>query len=83
MSKRQIFVFLAAALFCSPGCGLNRPNFRWPGTVHKQQTRATFHDPYADQNAGPNADGFRPRDFSQPRSEPVRAQVLRDNQVIQ
>lgn len=60
------------------GCTLSRPKWLDPGSVGYQQSRASYHDPYADRDAGPVIIGGRPRDFRYPRSEPVRSSAFRD-----
>lgn len=56
------------------GCHASWPQIFSPGTVQQQRVRATIHDPYADNTAGPPID--RPRDFDRPPSDPVRSQSL-------
>jgi hypothetical protein len=70
-------------LFCivlmmTTGCGLNTPNWLRPGSVPYQQSRANYHDPYVDDDAGPPVPSARPRSFTQPRAEPVRSTAFRD-----
>jgi hypothetical protein len=50
-----------------------------PGSQQHQQFKATLHDPYADNDAGPRVDGGRPPDFERPLPEPVRNRWLRDS----
>lgn len=54
------------------------PNLRNPGTLLNQQFRATLHDPYPDQDAGPEMTGVRPPLFREPLPEPVRTRGLQD-----
>jgi hypothetical protein len=63
-----------AAMGCRSGATLSRP-----GTLQYQQYNATLHDPYADNDAGPEIEGGRPRDFEKPLAEPVRSRWLRDS----
>jgi len=56
------------------GCNLSRPNWFNPGTIEQQQQRATIHDPYGDNDLGPEIVGGRPRDFERPAAEPARTQ---------
>ena len=56
------------------GCNLGRPNWLHPGTIATQQQRATYHDPYADNDAAPAVVARRPRDFERPATEPTRSQ---------
>ena len=60
------------------GCGLARPNWFNPGPTQYQQHRATFHDPYADNEIAPEVIGGRPRGFQKPLPEPVRNQALQN-----
>ena len=62
----------------SIGCGLPRPLLAPPGPIRYQQNNASFHDPYADNDAGPEVVGARPRDFQKPAAEPVRSRVFTD-----
>jgi hypothetical protein len=58
------------------GCKVGRPNWWNPGSAPAQQHRATIYDPYADNDAGPEIVGARPREFAKPRPEAVRSQPL-------
>lgn len=69
---------LACLLVGLCACNVSRPNWCQPGTLSYQKSRATYHDPYADNDAGTPVDGGRPRDFENPRSEPVRSAAFRD-----
>ena len=58
----------------SVGCrGYSHPFQRPPGTMQQQRLGATYHDPYTDQDAGPEVVGGRPRDYQKPLAEPVRS----------
>jgi hypothetical protein len=62
-------ILLGVVLWCaatSIGCGYKRPFERPPGTISQQRIEAYQHDPYADQDAGPEVVGGRPREFSKP-----------------
>ena len=59
-------------------CRSARFNQGGPGSVQRQQYNATLHDPYADNDAGPEIVGARPRAFNKPLAEPVRSPLLRD-----
>ena len=50
-----------------------------PGTVQQQRLRATIHDPYSDQDLGPEVVGGRPRDYQQQLPEPVRNRLYVDS----
>lgn len=74
------FIALAALLSASfVGCHrFAGPDGRSPGTLLNQQFRATLHDPYPDQDAGPEMTGVRPPLFREPLPEPVRTRGLQD-----
>lgn len=55
------------------GCAARRPLWQPPGPLPNQQFRATVHDPYADNEVGPEVVGARPREFQKPLPEAVRA----------
>lgn len=75
MRARVLFITIAWISLNSSGCGLRRPFERPPGTFEQQQREAAQHDPYADNDAGPEIVGARPREFAKPRSEPVRSRT--------
>jgi hypothetical protein len=58
------------------GCRGYRPLLGAPGTTDQQRLSATIHDPYADNDAGPEIVGGRPREFQKPLAEPVRNRSL-------
>ena len=73
---RLTFLLLCALLVVAtmPGCSHSRPRV-WPaGPIHQQQQNASLHDPYFDNDLGPEVVGGRPREFEKPLSEPVRRQ---------
>jgi hypothetical protein len=70
---------LVALLLLVSGCAGSRWNFFQPGTVQQQRLRATVHDPYSDQDAGPEVVGGRPREYMQPLPEPVRNRIYADS----
>ncbi|MBC8352218.1 MAG: membrane or secreted protein [Planctomycetes bacterium] len=63
----------------SAGCNTPRPLLAPPGPVRYQQNNASYHDPYADADLGPEVVGARPRDFQKPNAEPVRNRVYADS----
>ncbi|MGE0757361.1 MAG: hypothetical protein AB7F89_21730 [Pirellulaceae bacterium] len=65
---RAIVILMAVVLATAGGmgCGLRRPFERPPGTVEQQRREAAAHDPYADNDLGPEVVGGRPREFSKP-----------------
>lgn len=76
------FVLVATALLnvgCAGRYAASRETWRHPGTIAQQRMRATVHDPYPDQDAGPKIDGGRPRDFQNPLAEPVRTRPFWDS----
>ena len=72
---------LAILLLILPvGCATNRPyGLFTPGTVEQKRQRATVHDPYPDQNLGPEVVGGRPRDFQEPLPEAVKNRLYVDS----
>jgi predicted small lipoprotein YifL len=62
------------------GCGMKRPFERPPGNVDAQRQEAARHDPYVDNDAGPEVVGGRPRDFNKPWAEPKRNRVNQEPQ---
>ncbi len=71
-------IFASLTVAATVGCSLPRPWFAPPGPVRHQQNNASFHDPYADADLGPEVVGARPRDFQKPNAEPVRSRVYTD-----
>ena len=65
---------IAATLVVTAGCGVSRPRWFFPGMVQQQQDRAVHYDPYPDQEAGPETEGVRPREYQQQVPTPVRSQ---------
>lgn len=78
MSHRVRVWLFCVILVSTTGCGLNAPNWLRPGSVPYQQSRANYHDPYVDGDAGPPVPSARPRSFAEPRSEAVRSSAFRD-----
>lgn len=80
MKRSHTWIGLAAlSLFVTAGCPGMRPRpLQPPGPVPYQQFNATVHDPYVDQDAGPEVVGGRPREYMEPRAEPVRSRTWRD-----
>lgn len=70
---------LGALLAVVSGCGQTRPLLAPPGPIRYQQNNASLHDPYPDQDAGPEIDGARPREFTHPAAEPVRSRWFADS----
>jgi hypothetical protein len=71
-------LFAALLLAGTAGCRTSLPQLFAPGTLQQQRTKATVHDPYADNSAGPEVLGGRPREFDKPPADPVRTQSLWD-----
>lgn len=61
------------------GCPSLRPNLFHPGPQEYQRSQAILHDPYPDNDAGPEVEGGRPLDFEKPKPEPVRNQPYPQN----
>ena len=56
------------------------PSFmRPPGDIQQQRFNAVAHDPYYDNDAGPEVVGGRPREYSKQLAEPVRNRWLSDS----
>jgi hypothetical protein len=55
------------------GCHL-QPNFGPPGTIGEQRARAIVHDPFPDNDLGPEIVSGRPREWNRPSAEPKRLQ---------
>lgn len=71
---------LLLAAFPGIGCagGPFRNWFAPPGTIQQQRARATLHDPFPDQDLGPEVVGGRPREFQQ-MPEPTRQRYFYDS----
>lgn len=80
MTRRALLLALAVAPLLSGGCRSNGQHvFHAPGTIQQQRLRATIHDPYPDQDLGPEVVGGRPREYQQPLPEPVRNRLWVDS----
>ena len=80
--RHQSCVWTAVFLCCgavasAAGCGY-RPFAGPAGTLTYQRQNATLHDPYSDNELGPEVVGGRPREFQKPLPEPVRSRWLQD-----
>jgi hypothetical protein len=74
-----LLALLTAPLMAGGCANGGHPLFQAPGTIHQQRLRATIHDPYSDQDVGPEVVGGRPRDYQQPLPEPVRNRIFVDS----
>jgi hypothetical protein len=75
MMNRQLFLVVACVLLGLGGCrGYSSP-FAPPGTMQQQRLNASVYDPYADNDAGPEIVGGRPRDYQKPWSEADRSRA--------
>ena len=74
-------VLLLPSIGCAGGGRYANSRYTWfhPGTMQQQRVRATVHDPYPDQKAGPEVVGGRPRDYQQQLPEPVRNRMFMDS----
>lgn len=79
MSLRVLIVVCGVSTGLFVGCGRERPNIMHPGDLQSQRFNAIAHDPYTDQDAGPEVVGGRPREFQKPLAEPVRNRWLMDS----
>ena len=78
MSRWIQVAALALLLVVISGCGWLRPRGSGPGDIYYQRNNAVLHDPYPDNDAGPEMVGVRPREYQKPRAEPVRSRLMRD-----
>ena len=70
---RFLAASIAIALLTSAGCRGYRTPFNTPaGTFRQQRFEAVAHDPYPQDELGPDVVGGRPRDYQKPVAEPVR-----------
>ena len=76
LAPATVFLGFSIALLSS-GCGY-RPFVGPAGTLAYQRQNATLHDPYPDNDLGPEVVGGRPREFQKPLGEPVRNRWLYD-----
>ncbi len=74
MARGLWAIALTLLLLVNAGCGLSRPRWFFPGSVGRQQSRAVAHDPYPDNEAGPDVQDVRPRDYARQLPEAVRSQ---------
>jgi hypothetical protein len=72
---RWCLAIALTAVLAIAGCSWDRPFGSRAGTVEQQRFNASMHDPYSDNDAGPEVVGGRPRDFQQPRDEPIRSRA--------
>jgi hypothetical protein len=70
-------MLLFGSCFVSTGCRAYQP-LNPPGTIDQQRSRAAIHDPFPDNDIGPEVEGGRPREFQKPLAEPVRNPYWRD-----
>jgi len=71
-ARALVILFLALALVgCYPS---PRRDLLHPGPHFYQRGNAARHDPFPDNNAGPEVVGARPREFMNPLAEPRRNQ---------
>jgi hypothetical protein len=77
MNMRLVLALMLAVLPAA-GCRSMAPDVYRPGTMSTQQQRAVLHDPFPDNQAGPEVVGGRPLDYFQPAPEPVRSRTFSD-----
>lgn len=78
MRQRLVMLAICLGMLAGSGCTAVMPNWLHPGRIDEQRIRATSHDPFPQNEGGPEIVGGRPRDFQKPRSEPVRSAVPRN-----
>jgi hypothetical protein len=71
--NRQLLPLAACLLLGLGGCRGYHSPFDAPGTIQQQRLSASVHDPYVDNDAGPEVVGGRPRDYQKPWSEADRS----------
>jgi hypothetical protein len=65
---------LAAAVMIVTGCAnITPPNWCRPGTARQQQFEAEQYDPYPENDVGTPVIGGRPRGYTNPPAETLRA----------
>ena len=79
MARHWIALTFCVGYLAMAGCAQTRPNVFHPGDLQHQRFGAVAHDPYYDQDAGPEVVGGRPREYSKPLAEPVRNRWLSDS----
>ena len=72
-------LWIACVAISTTGCVAGRPSLFHPGDIQHQRFNAVTHDPYTDNDAGPEVVGGRPRDYQKPLAEPVRNRWLMDS----
>ncbi len=74
MARGYWAAVVAVTLVMNIGCGFSKPRWWSPGTMGRQQNRAVAHDPYPDNQAGPEVVGGRPREYARQLPEAERSQ---------
>lgn len=70
---RFVIAAIALMVVTSAGCRGYRTPFNTPAGSYKQQRfEAVAHDPYPQDDLGPEVVGGRPREYQKPAAEPVR-----------
>lgn len=74
------FLAIVLAVACTQiGCRNCRTPFNTaPGTSKQQRFEAVAHDPYPEDDLGPECVGGRPRDYQKPLAEPVRDRMYKE-----
>ena len=75
MIKRRLSLVVACVLLSFGSCRGYQSPFSPPGTMQQQRLNASVYDPYADNDAGPEIVGGRPRDYQKPWSEADRSRA--------
>ena len=73
MNHRFSALLMALLLAVCAGCNGYGSLLGSRGSIKQQRLSATVHDPYADNDAGPEIVGGRPLQFQKPLAEPVRS----------
>lgn len=76
---RLLVATVVLSSLASIGCRGYRTPFNTPaGTFRQQRFEAVAHDPYPQDDLGPEVVGGRPRDYQKPVAEPVRDKMYRE-----
>ena len=76
MSRRCALLLIFVIAVVLTGCNVSRPRLRAPGTIQQQRANARMFDPVPDQDAGPEVEGGRPKDFQEPLTDTERSRLF-------
>ena len=78
---RFAWLLLLLPLTVYAGChspDFGRPNWRHPGRIEDQQSRAAVFDPFPDNDGGPEVEGGRPPTYTTPPPDWQRSRNFRE-----